>query len=440
MSSHGRPRRSPPGGRRRAHELRPQPLAADELGLARRRQLHLRRRRRRADRLRRAVRRAGLALAALLLAGMALVGIGLLCVWLETRPPAARAARVLQPAHLVDDARGLRRDAADAGRAGRGAGLSGFRGWPRALALVFVYCQAPHAAGGQGHPGLARAAGRAADRADRTRRRRRAVLLAAPGSGRRGRSRCCRAVRCRGARARCGLAWPTARVATAPRRARWPRSTAPAAVCSSPARCCRWCCWRWSARGVVAGALAALLLRRWPACSRRRRARGSSSRWSRAPASTRASRWRICRCAACVADQLTGRIDMGAITNGGNRSRRVDTARAVPAPGAGDDAARAARRAAARAAARHACATPTTTCRCTARGSTPPASRPTTSAASPTCSSCRSPSRPTCATTIRSACSRGRAESWRACTRRRARPASRPSSATRARTSTPGPT
>ena len=98
-----------------------------------------------------------------------------------------------------------------------------------------------------------------------------------------------------------------------------------------------------------------------------------------------------------------------------------------------DDAARAARARCSSSGCARRCATPTSTCRCTARGSTRPACAPGDIRSA---RRRRAPavhaSRPTCATTIRSACSRGRAESSRACTRRRARPASRPSSATRA--------
>ncbi len=52
---------------------------------------------------------------------------------------------------------------------------------------------------------------------------------------------------------------------------------------------------------------------------------------------------------------------------------------------------------------------------------------------------CRSPTRPTCASTTRSGCWPSRASGSRACTRRAAPAASRPSSATRAATSTCGP-
>ena len=109
-------------------------------------------------------------------------------------------------------------------------------------------------------------------------------------------------------------------------------------------------------------------------------------------------------------------------------------------PGGRDHAARAARGAAARPAARDG-AQRLDHVPCIARGSMPPVSRPgDIRDARRRRSTCRSRSRPTCVTTIRSACSRGRSMHWCACTRRRARPASRPWSATRGTTSTPGPT
>ena len=84
----------------------------------------------------------GLARMLLLLAGMALVGCRSPVRLARARPAAAGAARLLQPAHVVDDARSVHGDAALSGR-GRGAaaGVPGFALVAAALALVFVYCQ-----------------------------------------------------------------------------------------------------------------------------------------------------------------------------------------------------------------------------------------------------------------------------------------------------------
>ena len=96
-----------PVGSGRQHELRTQPLAAAALGLARRRQLHVRRRRRGPDRVHaRSPARAASRGTLLVLAGL---GAGRPRPALRVardRPAAARDQRDVQRAHLVDVARG----------------------------------------------------------------------------------------------------------------------------------------------------------------------------------------------------------------------------------------------------------------------------------------------------------------------------------------------
>ncbi len=155
-------------------ELRTESLAPDELGRARRRQLHVRRRRRRADRVRRAVRRerarVGRAAARRPRAGRSRASSA--CSWKS----AGRCARqrAVQSAHVVDVARGDHRRAAVRRRARRRrrrrAAAVGGRGAGAGLRLL----PGAHAAGGQGHSGVARAAAGPADRRHRAGRRRRA--------------------------------------------------------------------------------------------------------------------------------------------------------------------------------------------------------------------------------------------------------------------------
>ncbi len=156
--------------------------------------------------------------------------LGLLCVLARTRPSAARAERVLQSAHLVDDARGLRRDAADAAVAlALVGGLAGLAWLAAALALVFVYCQARMLQAAKGIPawrepltvplivatGLAEGGGLFW------------LLALAAGHGAR---RCWTLFGAGCWRAPGALAGLAPRVASAPRRARWRRSTAPGAA------------------------------------------------------------------------------------------------------------------------------------------------------------------------------------------------------------------
>ena len=129
--------------RRRLSELRPGPWQQTQLGLARGRQLHRRRRRQRADRVRRACRRrahAGRADAGGARAGRPRAGLRLA----RARPAAACAQRLPQSVHLVDGARGVDRDAALPRRARSRGGRAAALAWrrPAALALAFVYCQA----------------------------------------------------------------------------------------------------------------------------------------------------------------------------------------------------------------------------------------------------------------------------------------------------------
>ena len=104
--------------------------------------------------------------ALLLVAGIALVGIGLLCVWLELGRPlrALNVFRNPRTSWMTREAIAatllLRRWRPLAVGAGSAAPFALTR--PRRCALAVRLLPGPHAAGGQGHPGLARAAGAAA--------------------------------------------------------------------------------------------------------------------------------------------------------------------------------------------------------------------------------------------------------------------------------------
>ena len=247
-----------------------------------------------------------------------------------------RCAAILQSAHVVDDARGDCRDAADARGAGRCRRAARSRWLAAALALAFIYCQARMLQAAKGIPawrepllvplmvvtGLAEGARPVSARCSRCTHepaaaagRFGALVLGGgcSGSSIGGASRRTRAARI--GRARRGGALAAAR--------RFAALPLPLLAL---------------ARAASLAVLRRAAARARPVADRGRRARGSSSRWSRVPDSTRASRSRICRCAACGVERQ-GRCH-GRNDDSGSRHRQRERGQPLSAPRAGDDAAR----------------------------------------------------------------------------------------------------